>query len=107
MQLERLLELREFCESLPKNEFPKIETLLLSEDEWNAVNEIKSTLIHFAIQTKILQTVRVSLSDFFGGWAKIKFELNKLIDNDLAQKLLAEMVKREPVLFNDSMLLFS
>lgn len=99
----RLLELREFCESLPKSEFPEIDKLRLSIDEWNVVKEIESTLVHFAIRTKKMQTVRISLSDFFGGWAKIKFELNKL-DSDLSKKLLAEMKKREPVLFNNSVL---
>lgn len=102
--MERLVDLREFCESLPKNQFSSIHNLLLSIDEWTAVEEIKSILVHFAIQTKTMQNIKISLSDFFGGWAKIKFELNKLVNSELSRELLAEMKKREPVLFNNQVL---
>lgn len=102
--MERVIELRDFCEALPAKTFPEIYKLRLTADEWNLVNVIKSTLFHFAVQSKILQTERVSLSDFFGGWAKMKFEMGKLENDELAVKLLAEMKKREPSLLNNPLL---
>lgn len=65
---------------------------------------IASTLEHFAIQTELLQKEKISLSDFFGGWAKLKMEMVRLGDNELALALLVQMKSREEVLFNNSVL---
>lgn len=102
--MQRLLELREFCESLPLRQYPQIAPLLLSPNEWDAVQCITSTLGHFANLTTIMQKEEISLSDFFGGWAKVKLEMTKLGNDTLAQRLLNEMKLREPVLFNNKVL---
>lgn len=99
-----MLELREFCESLPTKEFPQIKGLLPSTQEWDSVQTITTTLSHFAKLTTLMQREAVSLSDFFGGWAKIKMELSKLAHDRLAQQLLVEMKSREAVLFNNQVL---
>lgn len=102
--MKRFLELREFCESLTKQDIPRIEDFLLSMDEWDTIENITSVLSHFEKKTTQMQKVSISLSDFFGSWATIKFELSKLGNIELAQKLLAEMKKREVVLFNNPVL---
>lgn len=99
-----MLELREFCESLPTKEFPQIKGLLPSTQEWDSVQTITTTLSHFAKLTTLMQREAVSLSDFFGGWAKIKMELSKLAHDRLVQQLLVEMKSREAVLFNNQVL---
>lgn len=102
IQLRRLIELRSFCESLgPLKDF---HTLLLSTEEWDMVENITSVLSYFAKLTTTVQEELISLSDFIGGWAKIKMELSKHTDSSLAQKLLLEMKKREGVLFNNKVL---
>lgn len=99
-----MLEFRSFCETLEISDFPQISNLLLSCTEWDSVKTIASTLEHFAIQTESLQKEKISLSDFFGGWAKIKMEMVRLGDNELALALLVQMKSREEVLFNNSVL---
>lgn len=63
-----------------------------------------STLKHFAALTNLLQKETFSLSDFFGGWGKVKMEMAKLDADTLAQNLLAQMRRRETVLFNNNVL---
>lgn len=102
--MNRLLELRDFCESLSPNEFSNISKFLLSSTEWDQVERITSTLKHFAALTKLLQKQKFSLSDFFGGWGRVKMEMTKLYSDALAQNLLAEMRKREIHVLNNSVL---
>lgn len=102
--MQRLIELRPFCESLPVKEFSNIHKLLLSSTEWSSVEEITSILSHFATKTTMMQRVQISLSDFFGAWGKIKFELSKLGENTLVKNLLAEMKSRDEILFNNRVL---
>lgn len=77
--------------------------ILPSTEDWDTIQTITSTLSHFAKLTIVMQKETVSLSDFFGGWAKIKMELTKL-ENQLAKQLLVDMKKREPDLFNNQAL---
>lgn len=102
--MNRLMELRQFCESISPTEFPNITKFLLTSTEWEGVEAIASTLKHFAALSKRLQKETFSLSDFFGGWAKVKMEMSKLSSDTLAQNLLAQMRARESVLFNNSVL---
>lgn len=104
VQLQRLLELQEFCESLSSTEFPQIAMLALSTVEWESVQLVTSMLGHYAQLTTKMQRIEISLSDFFGGWAKIKFEITKYGEENLAQQLLSEMKTRESDLFNNQVL---
>lgn len=99
-----MLELREFCESLCTKEFQQIKDLLPSAAEWDSIGSITHTLSHFARLTTLMQREVSSLSDFFGGWAKIKMELHKIRDDQLGQQLLTDMKSREDVLFNNQVL---
>lgn len=96
-----MIELRPL---LPVKEFSNIHQLLLSSAEWTSVEEITSILSHFAKKTTMMQRVQISLSDFFGAWGEIKFELSKLGNSTLVQNLLAEMKSREETLFNNKVL---
>lgn len=51
-----------------------------------------------------MQKEVISLSDFFGQWAKLKMQLTKFSSDDLAKNLLSEMNQREKHLFNNPVL---
>lgn len=78
--------------------------LILSTEEWAAVEKITSILSNFANETKRSQNEKYTLSDFFGNWAKIKMDLTKYGDDVLAKALLSNMKQREEVLFNNKVL---
>lgn len=99
-----MLKLQEFCSSLSSRDYPQITNLNLSDEEWEAVKKVVSILEHFAIQTKVLQGVQISLSDFYGGWARIKMNLSSFDDDLFARNLLSQMKKREKDLFDNSLL---
>lgn len=98
-----MIELQNFCESPATNQ-NKIAEFCLTSEEWISVKHIESILSHFAKQTTRMQKETISLSDFFGAWARIKMELSKYRNDTLASNLLLEMNKRETVLFNNDVL---
>lgn len=104
IKLNRLLELREFCESLCPITYRQVNKLLLTEEEWESLIKVTKILEPFAVQTKILQKEQLSLSDFFGGWATIKMAMSKLPDELLARNLLTKMRHREKDLFDNRVL---
>lgn len=99
-----MLELRAFCESLDVRNFPQIRGKIPSIDEWELLEKITSALRPFANLTTLMQREIVSLSDFFGGWGKIKMDLTKLGHDQLARQLLVDMKSREDDLFNNPVL---
>lgn len=102
--MNRLIELRDFCETISPTNFPQAFKLLITPTEWETVEKTTLILKHFAVLTKSLQKEQFSLSDFFGGWAKIKMEMFKMNDDTLAKNLLEQMRRREDVLFNNPVL---
>lgn len=94
-------DLRVFCESLND---PNVRIYRLSSEKWASVENIASILSHFEKETIRLQRETISLSDFFGSWARIKMQLSKYDDDLLAKNLLDQMKKREPTLFNNEVL---
>lgn len=102
--MNRLIELRGFCESISLIQFKQLSGCLLSSSEWENIEKTASTLKPFAVLTKLLQKEKFSLSDFFGQWAKIKMEVTKMKDDTLASNLLLQMQKREKDLFNNNVL---
>lgn len=99
-----MIDLRNFCEALSSKEFSQVSALKLSADEWTTVERITSILGHIAKETTRCQRDEYSLSDFFGGWARIKMELTKYGDDVLATTLLSNMKHREATLFNNQAL---
>lgn len=99
-----MLQLREFCHSCPKNRFPQFDKVQLSDEEWDCIEEISKILEPFAHLTTMMQKQTISLSDFFGGWAKVEMKLQKFHGSNLQEKLIFEMAARKEALFNNSVL---
>lgn len=97
-QLNRLLDLKSFCDSTLYN--GHIQEFELSEDEWEDVMCLISILSPFDKYTKKLQSETVTLSDFFGFWTMIRIKLAKSVD-DFSQKLLFEMNKKQEMLMEN------
>lgn len=76
----------------------------MTDEEWDCLQEISKILEPFAHLTTILQKQTISLSDFFGGWAKLEMKLQKFHGSNLQQNLVSEMTTRKEVLFNNSVL---
>lgn len=76
----------------------------MTDDEWDCLQEISKILEPFANLTTILQKQTISLSDFFGGWAKLEMKLQQFHGSNLQQNLVSEMKTRKEVLFNNSVL---
>lgn len=76
----------------------------MTDEEWDCLQEISNILEPFAHLTTILQKQTISLSDFFGGWAKLEMKLQKFHGSNLQQNLVSEMTTRKEVLFNNSVL---
>lgn len=99
-----MLELREFCQTFPNNRYPKFDKVQLNDEEWDCLQEISKILEPFAHLTTIIQKQTISLSDFFGGWAKVEMKLQKFHGSNLQQNLITAMATRKEVLFNNSVL---
>lgn len=94
LQLLRLLELKDFCLSLINDavNFKKIESNLLSESEWTAVEHLISILKPFYDCTIKLQSDNCALSDFYGYWLSISHKLGKITHYpDFIEKLKNQM----------------
>lgn len=76
----------------------------MTDEEWDCLQEISKILEPFAHLTTILQKQTISLSDFFGGWAKLEMKLQKFHGSNLQQNLVSAMTTRKEVLFNNSVL---
>lgn len=99
-----MLELREFCDTLPEKNYPEFAKLRLLPSEWELTEKISKILAPFAQLTTLMQRETISLSDFFGGWAKLKMALTKFPGDELCEKLMAQMKERERDLFNNPIL---
>lgn len=97
-QLKRLLDLKSFCDSVVCKQH--IKQFELSENEWEGVGGLVSILDPFNKYTKKLQSNTVTLSDFIGYWTMIRIKLAKSED-ELSQKLLLEMNKKQEMLMEN------
>lgn len=95
IQLERLLTLRNFCDSQSQNR--RIVDLLLNDFEWTSIAEILQILEPFYKYTIKLQSENCTLSDFFGFWTIIRIKLGR-INHPLSQLMLDEMNDRHTIL---------
>lgn len=94
LQLLRLLELKEFCFSLIDDavNLKKIDSYLLSESEWTAVERLVSILKPFYNCTIKLQSENCTLSDFYGYWLSISHKLTTITHYpDFIEKLKNQM----------------
>jgi hypothetical protein len=99
--LLRLLELKEFCVDMARNE---LKELHLSQSDWDKIKEICAALLPAKIATKIMQEEQLVFGDFFKAWLRCKLE-TKSINTNFATALAAKMTIREALLLdNDAFL---
>lgn len=102
MQIENLLELKDFLNALKSDLTHKnIHELFLSDDEWAQLENLKTILLPFTLISKNVQSSSVTLSDFRAMWLNTKMKIQRQVNtNTLAKNLLLEMKKFEPVLID-------
>ena len=81
--LERLFELRSFCEDMS----PTIKELHLTESEWEDLSNLVCALKPAKIATKCLQSDQLTAGDFYGAWLKCVLDTDK-IDSPFAKQLV-------------------
>lgn len=98
LQLVRLVELRAFCETVKDDK--GIKSQIITENEWSNVNILISILKPYFIFTQKLQSESCTLSDFYGYWLKIDFDLNRagIDDMGFGTFLIGEMERYKPML---------
>lgn len=91
-----MLTLKSFCIDHAKKSTIKtkdgLDSLLLSDVEWSAVEKLISILAPFDKYTKQLQSETVTLSDFYDYWVKLRIKTSKCTD-ELSTALLEELNK--------------
>lgn len=102
VQLQRLLELRDFCEQEKENK--SIRNLVLNDAEWLEVLEIVEVLQPFCKYTTKLQNTSCTLSDFFGYWTTLQLKM-KSQTSPLKQCLLEHMAKYETDLMDNPLVI--
>lgn len=100
-QLQRLVELKAFCES--RKDDNDIKTCLLNEVEWLQIEQVMNILGPFYKYTMKLQSEVCTLSDFFGFWSSLCLKMQKFqheLSNEISQemKLKEEMLLHNPVI---------
>lgn len=76
----------------------------MSHEDWDDVEEISKILEPFSHLTTFMQRETISLSDFFGNWAKIEMKIMKFPGSELAENLISEMKARKELLSNNPVL---
>lgn len=100
MQIENLLELKEFLNVLKADLMHKnIHELCLPDDEWAQLENLKTILLPFTLISKNVQSSSVTLSDFRAMWLNTEMKIQRQVNSDtLAKNLLSEMKIFEPIL---------
>lgn len=101
-QIERLLLLREFCDSQENDKI--IKQYLLTPDDWTKVVALKELIEPFKKYSVKLQAEHCTLSDFFGFWKLIEIKIRKC-NHPLQQYILSEMQRRETILISNPVIL--
>lgn len=95
--------MREFCVSLKENS--QLKQYLLSETDWENVEQLLLILKPFYVYSTRLQSESTTLSDFYGFWTHIIIKINKIPDSELRQKILDEMKTREMMLLSNPIII--
>ncbi|XP_065314825.1 zinc finger BED domain-containing protein 4-like [Gordionus sp. m RMFG-2023] len=98
LMLERLLELKNFCQeiSAQSNDREKC----LSENEWKIISDILKALYPSYILTKYIQSEQMTMGDFYAAWIKCIMQTSK-IDTSFAKLLVCTIKAREINLKNE------
>ncbi|KAL0189695.1 hypothetical protein M9458_016794, partial [Cirrhinus mrigala] len=94
--LERLLELKNFCQDMS----PNIKEVNLSGNEWEAIANLVSALKPAKVATKSLQSEQLTAGDFYGVWLHCVLCTDR-IDNLFAKRLVQCLKSRQTALFDN------
>lgn len=98
--LFRLRELRWFCVK-----YENVTTeLRLSEATWDNIDKLLDALKPLKILTRQVQSVQMTLSDFYGHYVKCRLLLSKNLENEYAQLFSKSMKLREAFFTNNILL---
>lgn len=78
----------------------KLKDILLTDEEWLSIADIVHVLRIFAEKTKVLQTQKMCLSDFYGHWLTMRLALRKF-PTEFGKSLLSHMMIRESALLDN------
>lgn len=98
--LFRLVELKPFCKKY-ENVTPE---LRLTNAVWADIDTLLAALKPIKILTKQVQSVQMTLSDFYGYYVKCRLSLSKMTTNEFAQLLSNAMNVRQNLFSNNVLL---
>lgn len=104
LQLERLIVLKPFCESVQNDRV--IREYSLTDSEWQSIQDIVSTLRPFSKYTTKLQSDESTLSDFFGYWTLLRIKVSKSASTDsLCSSILHQMNRYHDTLMENPLII--
>ncbi|XP_059217390.1 zinc finger BED domain-containing protein 4-like [Stomoxys calcitrans] len=95
--LERLLELRPFCQKNCKTH----KVLYVPNTIWDFMEEFVTVMKPVKDATIALQAAQLVIGDFFGVWIKMRLEISSMKQN-MAKDLMACLMQREDVLLSQT-----
>lgn len=98
-QVDRLLELREFCENLSRAN----STFIISNETWKNITEFHQGLKIVAEKMLTFQRANLTLSDAYGEWIDLKGKLKCITKTSFVKKLIESMEEREKTLFDNAL----
>lgn len=98
------MELKSFCQNHADHKLLK--DLVLCDAEWESVHELVTILSPFNKCSKRLQSVELSLSDFFGIWTSLRIKLAKRSD-EFSGIVIDQMNKYHTVLMDNPLIVAS
>lgn len=98
--LFRLVELKPFCFKY-ENVTPELK---LSDEDWIHIDNLLEALKPIKILTRQVQSVQMTLSDFYGHYIKCRLLLSKNTSNEFAQLLAKSMNMRQSFFTNNILL---
>uniref|UniRef100_A0A1I8Q3X3 DUF659 domain-containing protein n=1 Tax=Stomoxys calcitrans TaxID=35570 RepID=A0A1I8Q3X3_STOCA len=95
--LERLLELRPFCQKNCKTH----KVLYVPNTIWDFMEEFVTVMKPVKDATIALQAAQLVIGDFFGVWIKMRLEISSMKQN-MAKDLMACLMQRDDVLLSQA-----
>lgn len=100
-----MLEHEHFCRNLEESliRTQKMKDILLTDEEWLSIGDILKVLRIFAEKTKVLQSQKMCLSDWYAHWLTMRLAIRKF-PTEFGQSLLSHMVSRESALLDNAIM---
>ena len=100
--LDALLKLRDFCD----HHSGSYAELKLTEEDWSDILQLAEALTPSKIFTNMLQSVKLTLGDFYSQWINCKLKTKK-IGTPFAVALLDAMTESEKKLLTNEAFVFA